>query len=196
MLDIRQNEAERIAGRAYGVMFFAGFGSLWMLIGLAAMHLLNWATGALVVAVLLALVLPAMCLERRAQAGRPAVREDAEHRRVQRTFHRINGAQYVAIPLVIAGMNLLHRPEWIAPGIAIVVGLHLLPLARLFRNPANSVTGAALIAYGLFSMAVLPRAEAPSLGALGAAAILLGSATYTLLASRATLAARGEAQLA
>lgn len=191
-----QNSAERVAGRAYGVMFFTGFGSFWLLLGLGAMHRLNWVTGALVAAVLLALVLPALCLQRRAQAELPHQRDEADAARVKRAFNRVNAAQYVAIPFVILAMNLLERPEWIAPGIAIVVGLHLFPLARLFANPANNITGTALIAYAIFAMAALPRAEVPSWAPLGTAAILLVSATYSLLVSRAALLARAESQLA
>ncbi len=194
----QQHSAERIAGRAYGVMFFAGFGSLWMLLGLAAMHRLNWLTGTLILAVLLTLVLPALCLRRQANARRGAgsATEDdvARERRVRRAFNRINAAQYVAIPFVILCMNLLRRPEWIAPGIAVVVGLHLLPLAQLFRTRANYITGAALIAYAVFTMAALPRAAVPSLAQLGTAAILLVSVACSLLGSRAALTAQAQSQ--
>ncbi len=189
-----QRSSERIAGRPSGIMFLAGFGSLWMLTGLDAGHMLNWISGVLVLAVLLALVLPALCLQRRAEAKRPATRDETEERRLRSAFRRVNVAQYVAIPFVIAGMNLLHRPAWIVPGIATVVGLHMLPLARLFGNAANYVTGTVLIGYAAFSMAVLPSAAVPSISALGTAAILLVSATYTLLTSRAALTARGEMQ--
>ena len=191
-----QVEADRIAGRAYGVMFFASFGSLWVLLGLAAMHRLNDIAAALVIVVGLALLLPAICLHRRAEKQQPAVQDQAEAQEVRRTFLRINGAQYIAIPLVILAMNLLHRPQWIAAGIAVVVGLHLLPLARLFHNPANFVTGAALIACAVFTMAVLPLAEAPSLGALGSGTILLVSAGSSRVSRRAALAARRRMQLA
>ena len=191
-----QAEADRIAGRAYGVMFFAGFGSLWLLIGLAALHQLNYVTGALIAAFGLALLLPAICLHRRAEKHQPAAQDQAEAQQVRRAFLRINGAQYVAIPLVILAMNLLHRPEWIAASIAVVVGLNLLPLATLFHSPAHRITGTALIAYAVFTMAVLPLAEAPSLGALGSGAILLVSATHSLRSSRAAFAAHLRMQLA
>ena len=187
---------ETVAARAIGVLFAAGFGALWMAMGLAAMHRLNLLSAALILAVLLTLVLSALCLRRRAETHITTTRDEAEDRQVQRTFHRVNAAQYGAIPFVILGMNLLHRPEWIAPGIAIVVGLHLFPLARLFRNPAHNLTGSALIAWAVFSMAVLPNAFIPSRSAIGVAAILWMSATYHLLVSRAALPTEVEAQLA
>ncbi len=45
----RSQTAEAISGRAAGVLFFAGFGTLWLCTGLAAMHRLNYVTGTLLV---------------------------------------------------------------------------------------------------------------------------------------------------
>lgn len=195
MSGTQRNSADRIAGQAYGAMFFAGFGSLWLLMGFGFLHQLNCLVGALVLVILFALLLPALCLGRRAAANRPAgpatAIEAVREREVERTFHRVNAAQYVAIPLVILGMNLLHRPEWIAAGIAVVVGLHLFPLARLFGNPTHNITGSALVVYAFFCIAALPRAAVASSSAFGTAAILLLSATYTLLRSRALSSSAG-----
>lgn len=179
---------ETVAARAAGVLFAASFGSLWMTMGLAAIGRLNLLSGALVLAVLTTLVLSALCLRRRAAGHITTTRDEAADRQLKRSFQRVNAAQYVAIPFVILGMNLLHRPQWIAPGIAIIVGLHLFPLARLFRNPAHNLTGSALIAWAIYTMAMLPLAAVPSCSAVGTAAILWLSATYHLLVSRSSLA--------
>jgi len=51
---------EAISGRATGVLFFAGFGTLWLCTGLSSMHRLNVATGAVAAAMLAGLVIPAV----------------------------------------------------------------------------------------------------------------------------------------
>lgn len=62
----------------------------------------------------------------------------------------------------------------VAPVIAIVVGLHFLPLARGIPLPLYYATGVALVALGLAAL-LLPGPERVGVTGLGAAAILWAS---------------------
>jgi len=187
----RSQTSEAISGRATGVLFFAGFGTLWLCTGLAAMHRLNVGTGVVAALILAALVIPALCVLRRA-AGLPKQTVDLEvEAQISRIFNRANTAQWIAIPVAVVLLNIVHQTAYIVPAIATIVGLHLFPLARAFRYSMHYVTGALLVLWSAASVFMLPRENVASVGALGTSAILLLSAAYTL-----TNAARAAASVA
>lgn len=177
--------AEAITGRATGALFSTGFGSLWLFTGLLAMHRLNIVSGTIVAIILVALVIPAVrLLQRMARTPKNGANSERE-RHMKRTFGLVNTVQWIAIVAVVALLAVFHLGEFIVPAIAVIVGLHLFPLARLFRNSAHYVTGALLVLWSGGVVILLQRNNIPSVGALGTAAILLLSALYTL-----TVAAR------
>jgi hypothetical protein len=177
--------AEAISGRATGVLFFAGFGSLWLYNGISAMHRLNPISIAAIGVILAALFVPAvMLLRSMAKAVHPG--GPVESPDVKRTFFRVNMMQWAAIVAAVVLFNAIHKQEFLATVITFIVGAHLIPLARLFHYTAHYVTGGLLMAWATVVAIAFPSELMPSLGALGTAAILLGSAAFTLaLAGRA-----------
>ena len=176
----RSQTSEAISGRATGVLFFAGFGTLWFCTGLAAMHRLNVGTGAVAAAMLAALVGPALWVLKRA-SGLPKQTADPEiEAQISRTFNRANVAQWIAIPVAVVLLNMVHQTAYVVPAIATIVGLHLFPLARVFRYSMHYVTGTLLVLWSAASVFMLSRDNVASIGALGTSAILLLSAAYTL----------------
>lgn len=176
----RSQTAEAISGRATGVLFFAGFGTLWFCTGLAAMHRLNVATGLVGAIILAGLVVPALWVLKRT-SGLPKQSADPEvEAQISRTFNRANTAQWIAIPVAVVLLNIVHQTAYIVPAVAAIVGLHLFPLARAFRYSMHYVTGALLVLWSAASVLLLPRENVASIGALGTSAILLLSAAYTL----------------
>ena len=101
--------------------------------------------------------------------------------RAQRMFTAVNIIQWVSIATAVAILSLLHTPEYIVAAISIIVGLHLLPLARSLRHAQHYVTGALLIAWPLGCLALLPRPLVSGVCALGIGVVLLLSAVATLL---------------
>ncbi len=108
-----------------------------------------------------------------------------EHRRVRRAYGITVGVEFAAIGLGAAGLALAGRPAYTAPWILLVVGVHFVPLGRLFGSAdllwaalllsavaiAGAVTGAV--------SAVAPSAVTGAFGGLvlaGAAAASLGRA--------------------
>ena len=176
----RSQTAEAISGRATGVLFFAGFGTLWFCTGLAAMHRLNVGTGAVAAIILAGLVVPALWVLKRSSALPKQTVDPEVEAQISRTFNRANTAQWIAIPVAVVLLNVVHQTAYIVPAIATIVGLHLFPLARAFRYPMHYVTGALLVLWSAASVFVLPRENVASIGALGTSAILLLSAAYTL----------------
>lgn len=176
-----QISSETAQGRAWGSFFFTGFGTLWLLTGLANMH--RWSTlrASGIVFLGMAALLFGVGLLRMAQ-WLPSVPVDpAEEARVKRVFNAVNIIQWVAVGTAVVVLVLLRLPEYIVPAIGIIVGLHLYPLAGAFRYPLHYVTGTVLVSWCTICIALLPKARMPGIGAFGTGAVLLGSAAVTLL---------------
>lgn len=178
--------AEAISGGAKGVLFAVGFGSLWLCTGLLVMHWLNIVSGAVVAIIFAMLTIPAFRLLRlMARAPKNGINAEQE-RQIKRTFGLVNTIQWVAIVVAVVLFGVFHLGKFIVPAITAIVGLHLFPLARLFRYSAHYVTGALLILWSGGVVIMLHRRDIPSIGALGTGTILLLSAAYTLaVATRA-----------
>ena len=148
----RSQTSEAISGRAMGVLFFAGFGTLWFCTGLAAMHRLNVATGAVAVVILAVLLIPAFWVLKRASGLPKQIADPEVEAQISRTFNRANIAQWIAIPVAVVLLNMVHQTAYIVPAIATIVGLHLFPLARVFRYSMHYVTGTLLVLWSAASV--------------------------------------------
>ncbi|AFL86475.1 hypothetical protein Terro_0124 [Terriglobus roseus DSM 18391] len=172
--------AGQARGRAMGALFFVGFGELWLLLGLGSV------AGAHRVAQMVAVVVGVVCLVaalgllRRAKALPAGVPDAVEDERARRMFRAVNIIQWVSVGTAVAILSILHLREYVVTAIAVIVGLHLFPLAGTFRNPQHYVTGALLVLWPLGCLALLPRGQVSGVTALGAGVILMLSAIATL----------------
>ncbi len=107
----------------------------------------------------------------------------------QRSFTRIGLAEGVAIAAGAIVFGNTGHPQWIPTWCALVVGVHFLPLSRLFAVPAYWMTGLVLIAVAAVTIIVVPLADLAEEawfvlpGAL-AAATLWGTAAVLLRTPR------------
>ncbi|MGH9494841.1 MAG: hypothetical protein ACRD3B_07585 [Candidatus Sulfotelmatobacter sp.] len=104
--------------------------------------------------------------------------------RYSRPFKKISFFEGAGCILAVALTVLFHRMDLLAFGISLVVGLHFLPLARLFRFPAYYVAGGAIILTDPIAVAML-RDKAIAMGsAVGAGIVLWLTGMYTLQRGR------------
>lgn len=176
-----QPTAETVQGRVYGTFFFTGFGTLWLLTGLANMHRFTPPSASAVVGIGIGTLLAGFGLLRLASRLPSRVQAPAEVTREKRIFNAVNIIQWVAVATAVVVLILLRLPEYIIPSIGIIVGLHLYPLAGAFRYPLHYVTGTVLVSWCIACVAMVPRQRLPGIGAFGTGAILLASAMLTLL---------------
>lgn len=169
----------QLQGRAIGAMIFAGFGGLWLVLGLYVRETLNSRSVAGIVLVVAGLVLIALRLMREARRF-PRVPDDP---RLNRAFHTVNALQWIAIFIAASILTRLHLDPWTVPAIAGIVGLHLFPLARLFRNPLHYATGSAMTLWAAGTSIFVPAEHLQGMAALGAGAILWISAAAGLAAA-------------
>ncbi|MFE0207084.1 hypothetical protein [Streptomyces sp. NPDC058985] len=131
-----------------GVGFFALFGLGWWLLATSAFDgLARLVEGVVGCAVTLGLMLAARRLLPSSAGGSfPAER--------RRRFNQINGLQWLLIVVIAVVCARAAMPVLIPPLVAIVVGLHFLPLAGVFEQSRLRVPAVLLITAGASGMAV------------------------------------------
>ncbi len=160
-------------------MFFSAFGGLWL--GLWANDQYPGALALLLVAAGTAALLAAS--RRVYKANSPAlkaIKQTPEARRKSRVFNLINGVQWAVVFLVGLVLSRTGNTRWFLPAIILIVGLHFLPLARLFAYRPHYVTGAALILLAVIYPLTARAGPENAIGALGAGVILWVSAVWAI----------------
>ena len=139
-----KSEAVRATTTGATVMFF--FGAIWLTLGLYAGRPspISMRVGLLLAGIVLAAGIGMMVMRLARQSPStaiPSVEQAAVSREKGRRFGWISAIEGGAIFLIIVLLNVAHRPQYIAPLIAVIVGLHFFPLAGLFGRPVYYVTG-------------------------------------------------------
>jgi hypothetical protein len=83
----------------------------------------------------------------------PSPDDSTARTRKRRAYAFITGAEALGIYVLTNVLTTRGHAEWINAALILIVGLHFLPLARVFKHRAYLATGAALIAIAI----VLPQ---------------------------------------
>lgn len=169
--------ANQLRGRAIGSIFFACFGVGWLFLALTAKQQISPATVFSAMLGLVVLLLGAFTLIRAAKL-RPIAPKDPA---MGRAFTWINVIQWIAVAAVAFSFARLHIDAYVMCAITAIVGLHLFPLARLFRYPMHYVSGSVLVAWAIASATYVPVDQMQGTSALGTGVILWFSAAATLV---------------
>lgn len=168
--------ANQLSGRAIGSIFFSGFGALWIALALYIKQILTADLAIGIGAGLAVLLLTAFWLLRQAKRF-PKLPED---KAVSREFNRINAMQWIAIGIVGFTFARLHIDAYVLSAITAIIGIHMFPLAKLFRYPLHNATGAVLVAWASVSVLLIPTDRLQGFTAIGTGIILWISAAMTL----------------
>jgi hypothetical protein len=181
-----------IRGCVAGAAILTLFGAAWCIIALEF-----WAARpawSLPAGIATAIVLLGMCIQRLiALRSIPSVDDPAAAARGKRAgmfFGIIFGAECGLIALCAALLARAGLSIWIPVAVAIIVGLHFIPLARVFEVPLYYWTGA-LCVVGVLGCSLIRDAGTRLLCAgLAMAAVLWLTAATLLLQARARLPER------
>ncbi|MFZ1988251.1 MAG: hypothetical protein WAW96_00635 [Alphaproteobacteria bacterium] len=137
------------AGRGLGICIGALFGMGWLYYAITFDHAPSWALYA-AYAVTAALVI----------AGIMHIRSERKSGAKQSNAVRIAFLIVLAIEVgaIVASVILLqrfHLMQYVVHAIAAIVGLHFLPLAKIFRRPTYYATGLAIVAATAASVVLL-----------------------------------------
>lgn len=148
-----------MTGMATGAIIMGFFGGLWLFWALASMN----ARTPLVIAATLVFAasvgIPAAGLLRNgvlaSKLAPPLTPEqEREQSRMGRIFGFIFAAEGLLIFLAVNLLNHFGLSQYAISAIAAIVGLHFLPLARLFRYPLYYAAGTAMMTAALVSLAI------------------------------------------
>ena len=168
--------ANQLSGRAIGAIFFSAFGALWIGLAFYAKEIFTADRIIGVVSILAGLLLAAFWLIRQSRRF-PKL---PENKAMSRAFNRINGAQWIAVFVISFAFSRLHLEAYVLSAITAIVGIHMFPLAKLFRYPLHNLTGAALVAWASASVLFVPVEHLQGTTAIGTGILLWISAAVTL----------------
>ncbi|SRR5579875_263305 len=149
---------EAVQGVASGIFFLAFFGGAWALWGTSflrgALHISVYVIIGLVTLVFFGIgVMVMRCARTLSPATAP---EDvATGRRIGIWFGVVFGAEAVLIALASILLSNFGADRLLAPVIALIVGIHFLPLARLFSVRPYYLTGTLLCLLALIAIIAL-----------------------------------------
>ena len=125
-------------GMAFGVSMMILFGAAWLAWGFQSMRTDSpWLIAAVTLGGIALLVPCFSIFQIGSKAGKKSAPLTYEEKRIQREmgkmFGIIFGAEGLAIFLTVSALNHFQLESYISTAIAAIVGLHFLPLARLYR---------------------------------------------------------------
>lgn len=141
--------ADRLKGMGIGSLFLALFGGLWMV---AALNTLSWVwlvACDFVPASLLAVRAISMIVSSHELAALEPEPSPSEQQRARRMGRRFGLVVAVEFGLIALAANLLAargQAAWTLAAIAFIVGVHFIPLARIYRFRLYYWTGAVELA--------------------------------------------------
>jgi hypothetical protein len=156
------------------IVVMSAFAAIWWIVGAAQFSrrsLLMYAVGVVVSGLMVVLAWR--------RGGQPAAL--AEQKRRGRIVGIASAVEGVAIFAAVNVLVNLGRRDLIAPTVAIIVGLHFLPLARWLRAPIYYLTAALLVAVGMAGATVQDVPARIVTVCIGAAAVLWLSCGAVLL---------------
>jgi hypothetical protein len=150
---------EAFRGSGIGVIFMAFFGTLWA--GTGVMGLQGWGFPYVELAAILVgiiMVIGGISLIHASQKMSNQVSENGARRlkRIGFLFNMVFIAEGLLIGIAIAICNLIDQIDLIPGVIAIIVGIHFLPLASLFQIKVYYATGVLLCLLALITLLIVP----------------------------------------
>lgn len=165
------------------------FGAAWTAAGTGGIE------GAVGVVILILgwLIAAALCIGsvrlRRGAEGLPrsdSPQAQSRRRHTLRRFNLVFGLEIVAIAVAVFFLVRLGLGSLIPSVVALIVGVHLFPLAKLFGIRAYHLTGAVLCALALVTLLFAPESRLALVG-MGSAVTLFATSAYMLfLGGKAT----------
>lgn len=184
-METQAQAGSAIFGRGMGALITSFFGLAWLTWGLSTFPRLSPAIWAALDGLAIVLVVFAVRALRQGKVLMKAQgisRADFWANR-GKAFRIVTALELAGIVVVLVLANALHRPELIAAGVGIVVGLHFLPLGRIFDAPAYYWSGGVMAAWDALTVALKFRNPVPC-ATIATGAILWTTAIYALLRHR------------
>jgi hypothetical protein len=147
-----------VMGIASGIFFMAFFGALWGLMSAGFMDSVVQPVAFVVIGLVTLVFLALVVMLVRYARSLPATtspEEAAAGKKIGMWFGIVFGLEALLIALTSIVLGRMQASQFIPPAIALIVGLHFLPLARLFRVTFYYITGVLLCVLALVAIIAL-----------------------------------------
>lgn len=171
-------QAASRAGRSIGAMVVTGFGGVWLALWASAEFQPPWIQLAAIAFVAAVLFASALRVYRRNKFALARLKGTPDERRRSRMFNIINAAQWIAIGVVVTLLLASGNSRYILPSVICIIGLHFLPLGRLFAYRPHYVVGLFIAAWPFIYVPI--GGATSSLGPLGIGVALWASAAWAM----------------
>ena len=169
---------------AIGALIYAGVSIIWMLIAYFVGNFSNGVVIGMAFALIILLIGAAVYTLQQAKEH-PIPQDDAA---LGKWFGIIFSIEGIAIGIGSGILAVLGQELWIVPWVALVVGLHFLPLARLLKLPFDLILGIAIILLVGLTILFVDPMHWVNLIAVGTAVLLwLAGCGRVLVARRVNL---------
>lgn len=98
----------------------------------------------------------------------------------RQAFRIVTLLEVVGIIIVVMLANLFRRPDWLAVGISLVVGLHFLPLGRIFGTALYYWVGTLIVVWNILTLTALKSWNLTASVGIATGLILWAAAIYVL----------------
>lgn len=176
-----------LRGPAIGIIVSGLFAALWanwsspLLSRLPAPY--GWVAVCVVVAASGTLLLAGVAMFLRARRPSLATGGGSASRGVRRGFLVVLAGEIVALNIAAFLLASHHALQYLPPAVAVVVGLHFLPLAKLFRAPHFFATAIVMTMAGVLAAIAVaggsPATAADGLAELACAVALWGTGAFS-----------------
>jgi hypothetical protein len=165
--------------RPRGAIVSAIFGAIWLVAWWHQTHRESL-IALLVIVVLVAMVIGAALYQLR-QFRRSERAAPPEYRASRlRLYWMVNAIYWPLVFIAVLALGASGHARWINPAIILLVGLHLFPLGRIFRDWLLHLAGILLVALAV-SYPLITGPDSP-IGLLGAGTILLAMGAAAIVA--------------
>ncbi len=177
--------AASLRGRAISGLVMTGFGALWIISAAEVMKKLDWRAWMAVTVFSFALCVGAVRQFQRARhlpsTSQQSAAQKAMGLRIRRQFGMVLAFEWLPIFGAIFILNRIGRPELIVPAIALIVGLHFIPLAAIFGARLYYLTAGAMIVTTLSAFAISTQVSRQGTICAGCGVILWITAALLLV---------------
>jgi hypothetical protein len=179
------NQAEMASatfGRGIAAIITTGFGFIWLGWGFSVLQGLPtaiWVGYFSVAVALMAFALRAVRRGRKMVRVHGGLRNDFWQKR-RKAFGIVTFLEVVGCIIVVMLANVFRRPDWVAVGISLVVGLHFLPMGRIFGFASYYWVGTLIIVWDILTITALKSWNLTASAAIGTGLILWATAIWRI----------------
>lgn len=152
-----QNQPGMAFSRGVAAIVATSFGFVWLGWGLSVLRALPVVVWILLCCIAAALIVTAVIAVRRGKRlmrGQGTSRRDLWEKR-RKPFGVVTLFEVVGCIVVVVLANIFRRADWVGVGISLVVGLHFLPLGRIFEATAYYWVGALIVVWDILAITAL-----------------------------------------